>query len=93
MNDICFWTTFAFYIMNVMAFALYGFDKHQAYYCKRRVPESVLLTSTILLGGLGSLLGMTLFRHKTRKKNFKTITWIFLPLSLVGVWLVYWLCR
>lgn len=89
MNDICFWTTFVFYMMNVVAFVLYGYDKHQAYYCKRRIPEAVLLTSTILLGSLGTLVGMQLFRHKTKKKKFKIITWIFLPLTLIALWFTY----
>ncbi len=93
MNDICFWSTFAFYILNVIAFVLYGYDKHLAYFCKRRIPEAVLLSSTILWGGLGSFVGMKLFRHKTQKKRFKITTWICLPLSLVVLWLIYFIWR
>lgn len=93
MNDICFLTTLVFYMMNVITFGLYGYDKHQAYYCKWRIPEVVLLGFTILLGSIGSLLGMKLFRHKTKKKKFRIISWISLPVSLILVFLIYLFCR
>lgn len=63
-----FWVYFA----PVIAFALFAFDKHCAHYGKRRIPESVLFVVSAALGAFGSLCGMIMFRHKTRKKLFTT---------------------
>ena len=38
-----------------------------------RIPEKTLLSFGILGGGLGGLIGMTLFHHKTRVPKFKVI--------------------
>ena len=59
--------------MSLMAFFLYGLDKRRAKRDGRRIPELTLLTFAALGGGLGALLGMLLFRHKTnfaRKAHF-----------------------
>ncbi len=52
------------------AFALYGCDKLAAQQARPRVPEQVLLGLAMLGGSPGALLGMLLFRHKTRKRPF-----------------------
>ena len=53
-----------------------------------RIPESVLLVSAALGGSLGALLGMWLFRHKTRKAKF----FVTVPLLLAAQCaLLYWL--
>ena len=45
----------------------------------RRVPETALLALAVLGGSVGGMLGMILFRHKTRKPAFR----IGLPLILI----------
>ena len=59
--------------LNFLAFTLYGYDKLQAQNRDRRIPEKVLLTLSFL-GGIGALLGMRFFRHKTRHKLFWLVT-------------------
>lgn len=59
-----------FIIMNLIGFALMGIDKHKAIKHLWRIPESVLFTIAIIGGSIGCILGMQLFRHKTRYWNF-----------------------
>lgn len=57
-------------IVNLAAFALMGIDKRRAKKGMWRIPESVLILSAVIGGGIGALAGMYLFRHKTRKQKF-----------------------
>ncbi len=56
---------------NIVVLLVYGFDKLAAKQGWRRVPEATLLWMAALTGGPGALLGMLLFRHKTRKPRFR----------------------
>lgn len=58
-------------MMNVLAFALMGIDKHRAKAGKWRIKEATLFLVTGLFGGLGGTLGMFAFRHKTKHWYFK----------------------
>lgn len=73
------------YVLSIITFALYGFDKHLAYRKKTRIPEFVLLMFAFLGGAFGALCAMIFFRHKTLHKLF-TISipiFLFIQLSLV----------
>ena len=56
--------------INVLTFLLYGIDKWKARRGKWRIPEETLIWLAIVGGSIGALLGMYLFRHKTRHKRF-----------------------
>ena len=56
--------------VNVLLFAVMGVDKHRARRHLRRVPERRLFALCLLGGGLGGVLGMWVFRHKTRHTKF-----------------------
>ena len=73
--------------ISVIALVLYGIDKHCAVKHKWRIPERTLIFIAWLGGGIGALLGMLVFHHKTRKWKFR----ILVPLS-VAVWagVLYW---
>lgn len=45
-------------------------DKERAKKRAFRIPESTLFTISIIGGSIGSILGMYLFRHKTRHLTF-----------------------
>lgn len=88
----------AFVAMSVIGFVLMGADKRRAEKGAWRIPEKVLFGVSFLLGGVGSLVGMFVFRHKTKHASFR----ILLPLSALwslavtaaaeyGVWLA--VCR
>ena len=60
----------ALVIPNLIGFLLMGIDKEKARQGAFRVPESVLFCVALIGGSVGCLLGMFLFRHKTRKPGF-----------------------
>ena len=60
-------------ILNGFLFILMGLDKKKAKQHKWRIPEKRLLLLGLIGGGFGGLLGMYVFRHKTREAKFKLI--------------------
>jgi uncharacterized membrane protein YsdA (DUF1294 family) len=56
-----------------------GHDKKKAIKKKERIPEMTLFTLSFMGGGLGTLLGMLIFHHKTKKIKFI----ILIPLSII----------
>ena len=57
-------------VMSVITFFVMGSDKRRAKQGARRVPEARLFLLALLGGGVGGLLGMYVFRHKTRHLQF-----------------------
>ena len=58
--------------INLLTFCVYGDDKRRAKIPgARRVPEKTLFALALLLGSPGALLGMQVFRHKTRHWYFR----------------------
>ena len=68
--------------VNLLSFALYGIDKLKAKKGAWRIPEATLLLVAFLGGSLGALLGMELFRHKTKHVKFKVLVPLFLILHI-----------
>ena len=66
-------------IINILGFLIMGLDKHKAKMGDRRIPENTLFTFTVLGGGVGTIAGMYVFHHKTKKMKFK----IGMPLILI----------
>ena len=58
-------------IWNVIVFCMYGWDKSKAKHGKRRISEKALLLTAAIMGAPGAILGMTVFRHKTKHARFK----------------------
>ena len=56
--------------MSLVSFLVMGSDKRRAKRGARRVPEARLFLLALLGGGVGGLLGMYAFRHKTRHLHF-----------------------
>lgn len=65
--------------INLISFAMMGIDKLRAERDAWRISEKTLLLSAFLMGGVGSLVGSYVFRHKTQKLKFR----ILLPLALI----------
>ena len=66
-------------VINVLGFLVMGLDKHKAKMEERRIPEITLFTFTVLGGGVGTIAGMYVFHHKTKKMKFK----VGMPLILI----------
>ena len=58
-------------VINIIGFALMGIDKKRAIRGAWRISESSLFLSAVLGGSIGCILGMRLFRHKTKHWYFK----------------------
>ena len=63
-------------LWNVLVFFVYGLDKMLARMDRYRISEKTLLSMTFLLGGIGALFGMEVFRHKTKKPKFRFSAYI-----------------
>lgn len=57
-------------VINFITFIYMGIDKRKASHHSFRIPERVLLILSLFGGSLGTLLGMFIFHHKTKKKKF-----------------------
>ena len=57
--------------MNLLAFLLMGLDKSKARPNQWRIPEKTLFLFAILGGSIGAILGMQVFRHKTKHASFR----------------------
>ena len=57
--------------INLLAFLLMGLDKAKARRHRWRIPEKTLFLSAIIGGSIGAILGMQIFRHKTKHASFR----------------------
>lgn len=76
-------------IMCLVSFILFGADKSKAKRHAWRIPEKVLFGSALIGGALGALIGMQVFRHKTKHLSFKILIPLFLVLNIVAVFFIY----
>ena len=75
-------------LWSVVLFVTMGADKRRARRAAFRVPEKTLFLLALLGGAPGGLLGMELFRHKTRHWTF---VWGFRILTLLQLAGLLWL--
>lgn len=68
-----------FILVNFLGIASMASDKIRAMEHRYRIPEAILILFAIIGGSVGSILGMLLFHHKTRKPLFR----FGLPLILI----------
>ena len=66
-------------LINALALLLMLIDKKKARRGAWRIPEATMLGVALLGGSVGGILGMYLFRHKTRHARF----FIGMPLILM----------
>ncbi len=57
-------------LINIIGFAIMGIDKYKSKKRLWRIPEATLFIVAIIGGSIGTILGMFLFRHKTRHWYF-----------------------
>lgn len=71
--------------INILGFFAMGIDKYKAKKGSWRISESTLFMLCILGGGIGTIAGMKIFHHKTKKKAFS----IGMPLILIMEILIF----
>ena len=72
MQEIFTWQNITIYlvIINLFGFFIMWLDKRKAKKGSWRIPEKTLFIITALGGGIGTIAGMYVFRHKTQKIQF-----------------------
>ena len=75
MKQIC----ICYLAWNLIVTLVYALDKSRAVRAERRIRERTLLLFSFIVGGVGAMLGMVLFNHKTSKMKFRILG----PLSFV----------
>ncbi len=73
-------------LVNALGLLLMLIDKKNAAHHRWRISELTLFFVAAIGGGVGSLVGMYLFRHKTRRQLFT----VGLPLIIVLHILILW---
>lgn len=80
-------------LVNLWAFVLMGVDKRRAKKDAWRIKEKTLFLPVLLGGGVGGILGMKVFHHKTKHWYFRFGFPAILILEIAGVlWLVWYFC-
>jgi uncharacterized membrane protein YsdA (DUF1294 family) len=72
--------------VNLVALALFGVDKQLAQKGSNRISEATLLGISFIGGVFGGILGMFIFKHKTRKFGFKVAIALILFVNLAGIY-------
>lgn len=76
-------------IINMIGFLVMLIDKQKAKHGSWRIKEATIFLITLLGGGIGTIAGMYMFRHKTKKLKFT----VGLPVILIiEVILVIYIC-
>ena len=69
--------------MNIIGLAVMGIDKSKAKRHAWRIPEKELFLISIIGGSIGTLVGMYVFRHKTKHWYFVIGMPVLLVLQIV----------
>ena len=89
MEDI--WLILLIYLaaVNLFGLIIMGVDKSRAKRRKWRIPEATLFLVAIIGGSVGSILGMYLFRHKTKHWYFVVGMPVILVLQIIAALIMY----
>ena len=77
-----------FALVNLLGFYAMYTDKQRAKKRAFRIPEATLFTIAIIGGSIGCIIGMYLFRHKTRHWYFVYGMPLILILQIIGILLL-----
>lgn len=89
------WQLLGLYLgaVNLAAFVLMGVDKRRAKKGQWRISEKALFLPVVLGGGLGGVLGMRTFHHKTKHWYFRFGFPLLLLLQLLLLGWLFWKAR
>lgn len=79
-------------IINTITFLAMLIDKQKAKRGGYRISEKTLITLVLLGGGIGGIIGMYLFHHKTKKPRFYIGFPVILVLEIIAI-LYFFLSR
>ena len=75
-------------LINAIGFLLMLVDKYKAKRNLWRIPEATLMGVAAIGGSIGAIVGMNLFRHKTKHPKFYIGLPVILALQIVLVYLL-----
>ena len=75
--------------INLIGFIVMFWDKRKAKAGKWRTKEKTLFYITFLGGGIGTTLGMFVFRHKTKKLRFSIL---FPTITIIEIIFIIYAC-
>jgi uncharacterized membrane protein YsdA (DUF1294 family) len=74
----------AFALINGFGWSLFFLDKRKAMLLEKfRIPESTFFLVSLCGGGLGTVIGMLLHRHKTKHIKFSLLLPVLMLISLI----------
>ena len=76
-------------IINAAGFLFMLIDKKKAQKDLWRIPERTLMAVAVIGGSFGTMLGMKLLRHKTKKDNFRIGIPLILCVQIILAVLIY----
>lgn len=76
-------------IINIIGFIVMLIDKNRAKKNEWRIPEKTIFIITALGGSIGTITGMYLLRHKTKKIKFTIGLPMILILEIIGIIVIY----
>ena len=76
--------------VNLAALCVFGLDKRRARRDEWRIPEKTLFLLAALGGGLGALIGMRVWHHKTLHRSFRYGIPAILLVEAVGLFYLWW---
>ena len=68
-------------------------DKKKAEKGKWRIQEKTIFIVTLLGGGIGTISGMYIFRHKTKKLQFTVGLPVITILEILGIIYFWWIFK
>ena len=75
-------------LINIFCLLIAGLDKFNAIKNNFRIPEKVFFILSLIGGSLGTLSGMYLFHHKTKKMKFVLGIPFLLILNIICIYLI-----
>lgn len=76
-------------IINAAGFLIMLVDKRKAKKNLWRIPERTLLAVAMCGGSIGTLLGMNIFHHKTKKLKFSLGVPVILAVQIIASVIIY----
>ncbi|MGI6730792.1 MAG: DUF1294 domain-containing protein [Anaerovoracaceae bacterium] len=77
-------------VWNLITFLMMGIDKYKSIRGMWRISEKTLLTVAFAMGAFGSIVGSTLWRHKTKTWKFRILLPIALIFNLAVIFLIWY---
>ncbi len=74
-----------FVVINIIGFLIMYIDKKKAEKGKWRIQEKTIFIVAALGGGIGTIAGMYIFRHKTKKLQFTFGLPFITILEIIGI--------